>query len=112
VSNLINEPSSPSPASASTASVSNNLNAAIPIAQASPVFPELALRTRASGQVVLELQIDDQGKVVKAAVMSGPGIFHSAAVAAAMKWRYKPASIGGVNVASQSRVTMSFNLKK
>jgi TonB family protein len=60
----------------------------------------------------MELQIDNQGKVVKAAVVSGPAIFHGAAIAAATKWRYKPASISGVNVASQSRVTMSFNLKK
>jgi TonB family protein len=112
VANLINEPPSPSPASASTASASHSLTAAVPIAQASPVYPELALRTRASGQVVMELQIDDQGKVIKAAVMSGPAIFYGAAVDAAMKWRYKPASISGVNVASQSRVTMSFNLKK
>jgi periplasmic protein TonB len=90
----------------------NNLVAAVPIMQTSPVYPEVALRTRASGSIVLELQIDDQGKVIKATPVSGPAIFHNAAVSAAMKWRYKPASIGGVNVSSQSRVTMAFNLKK
>jgi len=79
--------------------------------QTSPVYPEVALRTRASGSIVLELQIDDQGKVIKATPVSGPAIFHNAAVSAVMKWRYKPASIGGVNVSSQSRVTMAFNLK-
>jgi outer membrane biosynthesis protein TonB len=60
----------------------------------------------------LELQIDDQGKVAKATPVSGPAIFYNAAVNAAMKWRYRPASINGVNVSSQSRVTMVFNLKK
>jgi protein TonB len=80
--------------------------------QTSPIYPEVALRTRASGSIVLELQIDDQGKVIKATPVSGPAIFHNAAVSAALKWRYKPASIRGVNVSSQSRVTMAFNLKK
>jgi TonB family protein len=72
----------------------------------------LALRTRASGSVVLELQVDEQGKVTKAIPVGGANIFYNAAVTAAMKWRYRPASIGSVNVSSVSKVTMDFNLKK
>ena len=60
---------------------------------------------------MLDLQIDDQGKVLKATPVGGPSIFYTAAVQAAMKWRYKPASLGGANVKSQSRVTMVFNWK-
>jgi TonB family protein len=86
--------------------------AAVPISQTSPSFPELAVRTRASGSVVLDLDIDAGGKVVKVTPVSGPTIFYSAAIAAAMKWRYKPASINGNSIKSQSRVTMVFNLKK
>jgi len=84
---------------------------AFPISQVSPAYPELALKARASGSVVLDLQIDDQGKVLKATPVGGPSIFYTAAVQAAMKWRYKPASLGGANVKSQSRVTMVFNWK-
>jgi TonB family protein len=62
--------------------------------------------------VVLELQIDDKGRVTKATPVSGPAIFHFAAMNAAMKWRYKPASINGASVQSQARVTLNFNLKK
>jgi len=80
-----------------------------PISQTSPSYPELAMRTHAAGTVVLDLEIDEQGKVVKATPLSGPAIFYSAAVNAALKWRYKPASIGGTNIKSQSRVTMVFN---
>ncbi|MGD0099303.1 MAG: TonB family protein [Acidobacteriota bacterium] len=110
------KPVAPSPAPPMSAvqppAEMRNPVAAIPISQATPVYPEIALRTRASGSVVLELQIDEQGKVTKATPVSGPNIFYNAAVAAAMKWRYKPASIGGVNVSSASKVTMDFNLKK
>jgi TonB family protein len=91
--------------------VSKVMVPAVPIAQTSAVYPEIALRTRSSGSVVLDLQIDEQGKVVKATPVSGPVLFHNAAVAAALKWRYRPASIGGQNVPSESRVTMKFNLK-
>ena len=84
---------------------------AFPISQVSPAYPELALKARASGSVVLDLEIDDQGKVLKATPVGGPAIFYTAAVQAAMKWRYKPASLGGANVKSQSRVTMVFNWK-
>jgi protein TonB len=110
------KPVAPSPAPPMSAvqppAEMRNPVAAIPISQATPVYPEIALRTRASGSVVLELQIDEQGKVTKATPVSGPNIFYNAAVAAAMKWRYKPASIGGVNVSSGSKVTMDFNLRK
>jgi TonB family protein len=111
-SNAASETTTPASQPATSSPPVSNLVAAVPIMQASPIYPEVALRTRASGSIVLELQIDDQGKVIKAIPVSGPAIFHNAAVTAVMKWRYKPASIGGVNVSSQSRVTMAFNLKK
>jgi periplasmic protein TonB len=85
---------------------------AVPIAQVSPTYPEMALRTRTSATVVLDLQIDAQGKVVKATPVSGPALFHESAVSAAMKWRYRPATLNGSSVSSQSRVTMRFNLQK
>lgn len=85
---------------------------AVPISRANPKFPELALRTRASGTVVLDVTIDAQGKVIKAKPVSGPIVFHDEAVKAAMKWRYKPASIEGTNVPSQNRITFNFNLKQ
>lgn len=85
---------------------------AVPISQASPSYPELAVRSRSSGSVVLQLQIDDQGRVTKATPLSGPSMFHDAAVNAALKWRYRPASIDGLNVASQAKVTINFSFKR
>lgn len=91
--------------------VSGKATAPVLISQTSPVYPELAVRTRVSGSVVLDLQIDAEGKVVKATPVSGPIMLRDAAVKAALKWRYKPASLGGSNVASNARVTMVFNMK-
>ena len=90
---------------------SRTLVPAVAISQVSPKYPEIALRTRTSASVVLELDIDKQGKVVKATPVNGPAMFHKEAINAAMQWRYRPASVGGTNVSSQVKVTFNFNLK-
>jgi TonB family protein len=81
------------------------------ISRTKAAYPEIALRTRSSGTVVLEVHIDNTGKVIKASPVSGPAIFHAEAVKTVMKWRYKPASLNGVNVASKNRAEIVFNLK-
>lgn len=106
------QPPAPVPAQAATPSVAKSMVPAVPISQVSPKYPEFALRTRTSATVVLELDIDKLGKVVKATPVSGPVMFHREAINAAMQWRYKPASLGDANVASQVKVTFNFNLKK
>lgn len=91
---------------------SRNLVPSILISQVNPVYPELAIRSRTSGSVVLELQIDNEGKVVKATPVSGPSVFYIEAVKAAMQYRYRPATLNGRNVSSKSRVTMIFNYNR
>ncbi len=93
-------------------SAATNLIPADPIFQVSPSYPEMAVRSRTSGLVILDLDIDAQGNVVKVTPVSGPTMLHSAAITAAMKWRYKPASLGGASVASRSRISMNFSLKQ
>lgn len=88
-----------------------NLVPSVLISKAVPVYPELAIRSRISGSVVLDLQIDETGKVVRATPVSGPAMLYSEAVKAAMKCSYRPASINGSRVSSRSRITMVFNLK-
>lgn len=97
--------------SAAPSPVSGVLIPAEPISQVSPKYPALAVKTRASATVVLDLVIDAKGNVIDATPVSGSALFHKEAVDAAMKWRYRPASLGGVNVKSQARVTMNFKLK-
>ena len=88
-----------------------NLVPSVLISKAIPVYPELAIRSRISGSVALDLQIDETGKVVEATPVSGPAVLYSEAVKAAMKCSYRPASINGKRVSSKSRITMVFNLK-
>lgn len=92
--------------------VSGRPTSPVLISQTSPVYPVLAVKTKTSGTVVLDLQISAEGRVIKATPVSGPIVLRDSAVAAAMKWRYRPASINGSSVASQARVSMVFNLKQ
>jgi protein TonB len=77
-----------------------------------PAYPEIARRANLSGKVDLDIEIDDQGKVVKATPLSGSTVFHPPAIAAVLKWRFKPATVNGNKVPSQGRVSVLFNKQR
>jgi len=57
-----------------------------------PEYPELARRNNISGSVRLELLVTTDGKVKSIKVLGGNPVLVQAAVAAATKWKYEPAS--------------------
>jgi len=73
-----------------------------------PVYPESARQSRAAGEVTLDLTISMRGDVLEAVPVDGPAVFYEEAVAAAMRWRYKPATLGGNPVKSRDTATMVF----
>lgn len=93
------QPAPPSP---------RNVTPAVAISRVAPVYPDIARKTHTSGTVVVEVTIDEQGKVVKATPESGPFMLRDEAVRAAMKWQFKPASIGGTSVPSTMKITIVF----
>jgi protein TonB len=90
-------------------STSPALLPAVVMSKVPPVYPELARRNRFTGTVELLVQINAQGQVTGATVSSGPAVLRDAAKEAVMKWRYRPASRGGVALPSQARVAIVFN---
>ncbi len=85
---------------------------AVLVSKVLPNFPEFARSRRMSGRVDLEIEIDAQGRVTSAKPVTGLQIFHSAAMDAVRKWRFRPATLGGNNVASQGKVTVVFNYQR
>ncbi|MBZ5495540.1 MAG: TonB family protein [Acidobacteriia bacterium] len=77
-----------------------------------PTYPDLARKTRTTGTVVVDVLIDAQGKVTKATAASGPAVLRPEAVDAVLRWRFKPATLDGVNVTSSSQVTIVFKEPK
>lgn len=73
-----------------------------------PDYPPLARRSKITGTVEVEVEVDEQGKVVKAAALSGPSLLRAAAEDALRRWRFKPAVRNGVNVRSVVRISVVF----
>jgi protein TonB len=75
-----------------------------------PDYPASARAAHQSGAVTVELSINERGEVAAAQVLSGPSLLRNAAVAAARRWRFKPATRDGKPVSSVSTVVFNFRL--
>ena len=53
-----------------------------------PVYPSIAVSAHVRGAVVIEVSIDEQGRVVDASVLSGPRLLKDFAVQAVRKWTF------------------------
>jgi protein TonB len=76
-------------------------------------YPEEAKAQRKQGAVVMDLLIDEKGRVRKVSVLSGPGHgLNEAAEGAAYKLQFKPAEIEGKSVAVKIKYTYHFVLNQ
>jgi len=79
--------------------------------KADPIYPERALAEQRTGDVILQLDIDELGKVTAAIVTEGAGYgMDEAAQAAAMRLVFKPALRGEQPIRSRILYKMTFNL--
>lgn len=77
-----------------------------------PTYPELALSEKRSGEVVLQLDIDEKGKVSHAEVVKGAGYgMDEAALQAAQQLVFKPALRGEQPTRSRILYKMDFTLR-
>jgi TonB family protein len=75
-----------------------------------PVYPEAAKRMRTGGLVVVEVVLDESGKVVSAVATSGPQVLRDAAVNAALKARFSPTKLSGQPVKVSGVINYKFAL--
>jgi len=73
-----------------------------------PSYPSAALRHGINGKVVVEVAIDENGRVTSATVLSGPEPLRNAAVRAAQRWRFKPTLLNGVPAKSSRTIEFNF----
>ncbi len=79
------------------------------IKRVEPTYPPVAKATRVSGEVVVEVIIDENGGVVSARAVSGDSLFREAAANAARGWRFKPTLLSGQPVKVVGTITFNFN---
>lgn len=75
-----------------------------------PKYPKAAFAKRIQGAVVVEFQIDVQGRVARARVVESIPDLDAAALACVSKWRFKPAQKEGKPVATFARVPILFRI--
>ncbi|HYE66135.1 MAG TPA: energy transducer TonB [Pyrinomonadaceae bacterium] len=75
-----------------------------------PTYPEIAKRARAAGAVVVEVIVDEKGKVIWARAVSGHVMLQDAAVQAAYLARFAPTTLSGVPVKVSGIITYNFSL--
>ena len=75
-----------------------------------PNYPPLARNIRLQGSVIVQVLIDESGKVISAKVTSGHPLFAAEAQKAAMQARFSPTMIGDNPVKVSGVITYEFKL--
>jgi TonB family protein len=75
-----------------------------------PIYPDAAKRMRTSGTVIVEVVLDESGKVVSAIATSGPTILRESAVQAALRARFSPTKLSGQPVKVSGVINYKFAL--
>jgi TonB family protein len=75
-----------------------------------PVYPAAARNSGAYGKVVVEVTIDEQGKIIEAHAVSGHPFLQQAAVQAARLARFSPAMLSGEPVKIKGTINYLFAL--
>ena len=73
-----------------------------------PQYPAEAREQRIQGQVVLQAEINREGRIQKLAVLSGDSVLAESAIQAVKRWRYRPYSAEGRPIAMQTTITVNF----
>jgi len=79
-----------------------------PIKRVNAAYPDLARQAQAEGRVIVQVTIDETGRVIDAVVLKSDTIesLNDAAIAAAKKWLFKPAKQRDVPV--KARIVLPF----
>jgi protein TonB len=75
-----------------------------------PTYPSAAKNSGAQGRVVVEVTIDEQGRVVEARAVSGHTFLLQAALQAARQARFTPALLSGQPVKVKGTINYVFTL--
>jgi protein TonB len=73
-----------------------------------PVYPAIARQAHASGTVVVQVTIDENGKVISATPVSGHPLLRGVAAAAARGARFSPTKLSGQPVKVTGVITYNF----
>lgn len=92
--------------------VGGAIKAPVKVVNVSPIYPELAQRTRVEDVVILETVIDESGNVTSARVLRGHPLLNQAALDAVQRWKFTPARLNDEVIPVLMTVTVQFKLQQ
>ena len=104
-------PPPPPPKAKAPIRVGGNVQNSKLIQKIDPIYPELAKRARVSGIVLLQVTVDEQGRVGEIKLIRGHPLLNQSAIDAVGQWRYSPTLLNGEPVPVIATVTVNFVLR-
>jgi len=106
--NIEEPPPPPPPPTPPRAPISGGVLNGKAISLPKPAYPAIARQAHASGTVVVQVTIDENGSVVSAHAVSGHPLLQAVAVAAARGARFSPTKLSGQPVKVTGVITYNF----
>jgi TonB family protein len=76
-----------------------------------PAYPEQAVRTGVKGDVILQMQVDETGKVVRTSVVEGDPLLVAASNEALQGFKFRPFLLNGNPLSVESQIEFNFAIK-
>ena len=78
------------------------------ISRRDPIFPELARKSGASGEVRVRATVGPDGRVKAARAVSGHPLLRPAAIDAVKQWVYRPTMLNGAPIEAETEIVLNF----
>jgi len=106
------EPPAPPPAPKAPIRVGGMVRPPVKVKDVAPMYPELAIRARVQGVVVVEADLDERGRVTDARILRSIPLLDRAALDAVRQWEYAPTLLNGVPTPIVMVVTVTFQFAR
>jgi periplasmic protein TonB len=103
-------PSPPVPQRLGPVRIGGEIKAPELVYRVEPIYPDIAVMAHATGVVILEATVNEQGEVTNVVVLRTHKLLERAAIAAVKQWRYTPLLLNGLPRAFVLTVTLNFSI--
>lgn len=103
-------PPPPPPPARRPVRVGGQVQAPALLERVAPYYPEIAVKARIQGTVILEATVDEEGRVQEVRVLRSISFLDQPAVEAVRQWRYSPLRLNGLPQPFILTVTVSFKI--
>jgi protein TonB len=90
--------------------IAQGVSTGLLVKRVTPRYPQDARQAGIQGSVILQAEIDKNGRVQKLALISGHPMLAPAAIKAVKRWKYKPYLLDAQPVNVETQIIVNFQL--